>query len=66
MKTTTITITKKPIYEVVYDGMYTTTEYKGTDLKEALEIFNEGLKYSKTCGYIVSLWQDDELVMEKC
>lgn len=61
----TMIITREHIYEVVCDGMYTTTEYKGTDLKEALEIFNDFAKYTKTSGYIVDLYQDDELIMEK-
>lgn len=42
------------MFEVIYDGQYTTTEYKGNDFEAAIEMFN----HYKDNGQPVSLWID--------
>lgn len=41
-------------YEVIYDGQYVSTEYKGTSFEEAIAVFN----HYKDNGQPVSLWID--------
>ncbi len=41
-------------YEVICDGQYTTTEYKGNSFEDAIAMYN----YYKDNGQPVNLWID--------